>query len=433
MNTLFFILVLVLLTLGFARLVVKGTELHWVSVRLLGGWMFLLPLLLLVNSQFPFTEGGDDMDYYYLASTSINSWEDVFDLTRFAGSMEQPGYPWLLSLVFQFTGDSLIALKALNLALFLMLVPIWQRIGLELESKDFARRLGVVILCLTPLWFYGFFLLKDMAITFLQSLFLLGVVQVVQHRGLKPWLLIIAATVVTILFRSPLVLVNLAVVIGVVALPLIRRGKVYQKIVGLTFAVIVVGGLLMIASNQEWMAAMGIQAEHRVIGSAEMRETVAQAGESSLINRWLFPLLYLFSETAGLNPQTWSNFDSFSLRGILAIPWIFFGVPFFVFGMLWLLRRDVQVAAGRGLFSRIGHLRVVTSAWSGIVLFILIYLALSWQVGDTTRWRLPDMPAMAAVALAGWMYGVPRSRHLILLLWIGGAGTLFSLFYWVRA
>lgn len=395
--------------------------------------MFLLPLLLLVNSQFPFTGGGDDMDYYYLASAPLHSWADIFDLTRFAGSMEQPGYPWLLSLVFQFTGDSLIALKALNLALFLMLVPIWHRIGLELESRDFARRLGVVILCLTPLWFYGFFLLKDMTITFLQSLFLLGVVQVAQNRGLKPWLLISAATVATILFRSPLVLVNLAVVTGVVTLTLTQRGKVGRKIVGLIFAVITIGGLLMISSSENWMAALGIFTEHRVIGSPEMSEAIAQTGEGSHINRWLFPLFYLFNETAGLNPQTWSNFDSSSLRGLLAIPWIFFGVPFFVFGMRWLFRYDTLMAVGRRSFFRMGQLRVAKSAWSGVVLFILAYLALSWQTGDTTRWRLPDMPAMGAVALAGWMYGVPRSRDAILLFWIMGVGTLLATYYLAKS
>ena len=116
----------------------------------------------------------------------------------------------------------------------------------------------------------------------------------------------------------------------------------------------------------------------------------------------------------------------------MAIPWIFFGVPFFVIGMRWLFRCDTRAGSGGSLFLRIGQLRVVTGAWGGIVLFILAYFAVSWQVGDTTRWRLPDMPAMATVALAGWMYGAPRSRDLILRFWITGIGTLLAVYYAVR-
>jgi hypothetical protein len=150
------------------------------------------------------------------------------------------------------------------------------------------------------------------------------------------------------------------------------------------------------------------------------------------MRRVLFPLLYLFSETAGLNPQTWVEFDAGSLRGALALPWIFVGVPFLVLGLLWLMRRDPQMIRSWGLLAHIGNLRFVTTAWGGVLMFILAYLAVSWQVGDTTRWRIPDMPAMAAVALAGWMYGAPRSRDLILIIWIVGSGMLFSLFYLIR-
>lgn len=401
-------------------------------MQILGGWVLLLPLLLVTDSKFAFAGGGDDEDYYYLIRYIANSWHELFDLSRFSGSTEQPGYPFVLSIAFQFSDDSLLQLKAVNLAVLLSLIPIWYRIGLELETKEFARRLGIAIIFLTPLWYYGFFLLKDVFIAFLQSLFLMGLVQISKHRSFMPWILIGVASLVTILFRAPLVLVNLTVVVGVMMISLTKQGKWYQKASVTIIGAALVIGIISLASNPEWMASIGIKTEHRVIGSIEMQETIERASKESLMNRILFPLLYLFIETSGLNPNSWLNFDAFTLRGVLAVPWIFIGVPFFLFGLQWLFRFDSRSTSAHGVLPRLGKLRVINSAWSGIVLFIIVYLLLSWKVGDTTRWRVSDMPAMAAVAVAGWMYGAPRIRYPILMTWVYGLGLLFVVFYAVR-
>ena len=67
-----------------------------------------------------------------------------------------------------------------------------------------------------------------------------------------------------------------------------------------------------------------------------------------------------------------------------------------------------------------------------VLVFVVISIAISWTVGDTTRWRIPDMPMVAAIAVAGWNLTRPRIRQQLLLGWIAASGALFSLFYLVR-
>jgi hypothetical protein len=432
MTSLTTFLVFAVMTLGLTTLLIKGEDRQWVTSLMLIAWVSLFPLLALVNLWFPFAGGGDDESYFYVAATDFSSWAEVLDLTQFAGLMVQPGYPWLLSILFQFIGEDLLAFKLLNLAAFVLLIPLWYRIGLELDSRQFGRAMALAVLLLTPLWCYWMFLLKDLLITLLQSIFLLGVVQVSGSRSKAGWLLVLAATLALIPFRAPLVLLNVAVLAGTATLMFVRRGERGRSFSTVIMSAIVIAGVLSIASDPEWMAAVGIYGEDRVIGTEAAEVTVSQVGEASLMNRGLFPLLYLFSETSGLNLKTWADFDAFSLRGALAIPWIVVAVPFFVVGLLGLMRRDPQSIQRGGIMAGVRSMRLVATPWGAVLVFILAYLALSWMVGDTTRWRIPDMPAMAAVAMAGWLSMAKLSRMRALMVWIGFVGGSAALFNLIR-
>lgn len=422
--------VLALLTLGAATLAAAGRERVFLWRIVVIAWVVLLPLVAFVDEWLPFSGGGDDESYYALASIPIESLADVLDLTRFVGVMEQPGYPWLLSLLNHFTGQDLLAFKLLNLTFFILLAIIWYRIGVLLESLDFGRNVAVVILMLTPLWYYAFMLRKDMAIILLQSLFLLGLVGLLRSRSLRHWALIGGATFALFPFRTFLVVQNAAILLVSLMLLTLKRERISIK----TVLLILVGGvvvavLLVIGSNTEIMANLGIDTEHRILGSESMLETASIQSETSLINRTLFPLIYLFSETSGLNPETWTQLDAFWLRGVLNLPWIFFFVPFFLLGTAWLTHGQHAAVCGSGFFERMRNSRLVATPWGVLVLFVLSYIAYSWQVGDTTRWRIPDMPVIATIAVAGWRYAALKTRGIVLLLWIGGAGVLFSMFY----
>jgi len=432
MTSLTTFLVFAVTTVGLAPLLIKGEDRQWVMQVMLIAWVCLFPLLVVVNFWFPFLGGGDDENYFATATVDFSSWAEILDLTRFVGVMVQPGYSALLSILYQFTGEDLLAFKLLNLAMFMLLIPVWCRIGLELDSRQFGRAMALAILLLTPLWNYWAFLLKDLVITLLQSIFLLGLVQISGRRSKGGWLLLLAATLALIPFRAPLVIFNLAAFAGTVGLMLIRRGSRGRSFTTAIISAIVIAGVLSIVTNPERMAALGMYSESSVAGSEESDATTSAQADSSLMNRELFPLLYLFTETSGLNPKTWSDFDGKNLRGVLAIPWILVAVPFFLVGLLWLTRRDPQTTQQGNIIARIQSSRLVTTPWGCLLIFILGYMAISWTMGDTTRWRLPDMPAMAAIAMAGWRSMAKLTRMRILMVWIGFTGGAFALFNLLR-
>src|SRR5438874_111751 len=123
----FLLTFIILASLSFVLtvLMIGGTDRRWITRVVLVGWFCLFPILALVNGWLPFAGGGDDESYFYLAAESFRSLVEVFDLTKFVGLMEQAGYPWLLSIMYQFTGQDLLSFKLLNLGLFIMLIPMW--------------------------------------------------------------------------------------------------------------------------------------------------------------------------------------------------------------------------------------------------------------------------------------------------------------------
>lgn len=432
MTTILTVLSFVVLTQAFIFLLVENPDRRWVAKVTLFAWFLLFPLLSLVNDWFPFSGGGDDSDYFIVAATQFNSLKDYFDLNHFVGSMEQPGYPWLLAILYQFVGHELLAFKLVNLTFYILLIPILYRIGMEIENGTLGRAMALGVLVMTPLWFYWMFLLKDITITFLQSLFLLGVVQISKKTRIFSWLLILFSTLALIPFRSPLILINVAIIAGSLMLIFMRHGKQNTILKILPVSLIVIGAVLSVASNPDLLSKIGIYTEHRVIGSDSAMKTLTNIHEESLMNRALFPLLYLLSEISALNPKSWVDFTPLTLRGVLALPWIFVGVPLFLFGCLWLTGYDHQTMPRGGLIARFKSMRFVATPWGCVLVFILIYVIASWSVGDTTRWRIPDMPAMSAVAVAGWMSLSPKMRMRILASWWILAGILFSLFYLIR-
>jgi len=421
------------LTLCFAVLVADRRDRGYLFRGIMLAWITLAPLTILVDMWLPFAGGGDDQSYFYFANTAINSLGDVFDLTRFIGLMEQPGYPWLLSIINSFTGPNLLAYKLLNLCFLILLALTWYRIAVLTESREFGRVVLISILCLAPLWYYVFFLLKDLTITLLQSLFLLGLVQQWRRNALLPWLLIGAATLALLPFRSALVMQNMAVLIAALTIKLLGRERRGGRIVSLIFGGALTVGVLAVASSPAIMMDLGVYSEQRVLGSNEMVQTATTMAETSPMARVLFPLIYLFSETSGLNPASWKQFDSAWLRGVLAIPWIFLVVPFFVLGVLWMLKPPPASPRVNGFVARLRASRLMTTPWGALLFFVLSMMVISWGSGDTTRWRIADMPVMATIAMAGWVFAVRRSRKRILLLWVAGAGSLFMSYYLVKA
>jgi hypothetical protein len=425
------VFLLIPLSLGFALLVAEVRDRVYLLYGTLLAWIALGPLTAIVHAWLPFTGQGDDFNYFDISVFSVRSIEELFDISRFSDVMEQPGYPILLSLMSVFTEGDLLSFKLFNLTLLIVLANTWYRIAVLLESAAFGRFIFVSILALTPLWFYAFFVLKDIAIVLLQSLFLLGLVLQWRRNSLSAWFLIALATFALLPFRSFLVMQNILVLLGGIGLK--QFGHEFGgRILPLMLAVIISAVAVSLASNPEIMAGLGVFTEHRIMGSVAMRELSREIYSSSEMNRALFPLIYLFSEVAGLKPAMWNSFDAEWLRGVLALPWIFLVVPFFVFGVAWILKAPNGAQIEMNLVEKLRRSRFVTTPWGVLLLFVLSMIAISWIVGDTTRWRLSDMPVTATIAMAGWTFGSRHSRENILIVWLIGIATLFPLFYTLR-
>lgn len=388
--------------------------------------IFILSVLWLVDEAIPFA-GPDDKSYFNVSKRSFNSVGDWFDLQQFKKTHEQGGFPLLLSWVHQFARDSLYHRKAVNVFFFLMLALVWFGIGRHIGG----RRLGFVfasgVLLTTPLWYYWIFLLKDMAITFLQSFFILGLVQALSHRSVaRGYGLIVLSSVLTLPFRSQLVLVNLASLAGATLLRTGSRGSWRSTLLKVAMTGGMFLGVLIVGVNPEILQQLGVTGEHQALDTQSVQAEVEFRGQSrtaKFAHALTFPLNYLMGEVAAFNPRAWENVDAHLIRGLSMVPWIYVGLPLFVTGT-WMILRQKRFREG-GVHKSVGQdqnplfdpMRPERAPLLVLLMFVLIYAGVSWVSADTTRWRMPAMPSMVAIAGFAWVTLKTQQRFGMLLGW----------------
>jgi hypothetical protein len=396
-------------------------------------WLVLSPLVIALNDWIPFASGGDDEAYYHIADPPVRSLREATDLNRFAGYYEQPGFPLLLSLINSFTGHNLVAYKLLNLLFFILLSLVWYRIGCELQGRSFAEKMMAVVLLVTPLWNYVFFLLKDISITLLQSVFILTVIKLVAKPRFLVVFISLVSTYLLLLFRSPLVVQNMVVLIGSLVGVILfeRRSKNQIQSVVFGFIILIIG--VLFATNADVLSISGIESEQRLIGSQAFVEAGLIISQSSEMNRKVFPVIYLFTETAGLSPSTWESYDDLWIRGILAVPWILFIVPFVPIGFVKLIKYFRAEKGAQYSHHKEERQNINISLWIVPLIFIASSVFISWTVGDTTRWRIPDLPMIAAIALFGWNQTAAKSRLKVISYWSIGMVVASCTYYIIRS
>lgn len=368
----------------------------------------LLTMLVWLHSVRPFTDGGDDWDYYTFV-TRLTSLQQAFDAYSYIDAFEQPGYPILLAPFALLSNGNMLSLKAVNLACLIILTAVWSRIGYEIQGKQFGRLVGIFVALLLPLWYYCFFLLKDLPIAMLQGISVLGGVLICKRRMATGLLLISVSTILIIPLRTYLALINIAL-LGVslfgmyhAATPeagytLMRRVRFFTLsfIISITVAHIIL--------SDQFFTSIGILTESRKLTIENISTLASLHGTNSLIHGPIFPIVYLVSETAGIRVLLMGFDDSSEiLRGLFAVPWIIFYLPFLGVGIYLFI-------------TRLGLSGALVSPWLPIVSFCIMYMIVSWTVGDTTRWRLSDFPALATVAALGFSQLKSDRRLLVLLV-----------------
>lgn len=431
MSVFIFLLVFVPLSLFLAsRLAARGDRL-FLQKRVIMAWLLLGPLVALVNTWMPFTEA-DDMKYFEYADPPIRSLADALDFSRFSEWYEQPGYPWLLSLLNSITGHDLLVYKYLNLFFLILLAITWYRIGLILESQRLARRLLAGVFFLTPLWYYVFFLLKDLSITLLQSVFILIIAKLWQTTKLRLIMLAVLTSLALLPLRTALIIQNGILLFGSLSVNAFVRGTRGPWIRFVFISVLVFASVIPLIIYQNALMQSGLFSESRALRGDNIRVLAEHHSERVSVNRLIFSLEYLLTETTALSPKSWTSLDPKWIRGVLALPWIFFIVPLFLLGLRWLLRLPKGVRPAHGLVARLLQSRFATTPWSIVLIFILVSFYISYTVGASTRWRLPDMPMITAIAIAGWHNTSPKLRRQLLLLWIIAVSLFASVFYTLR-
>jgi len=404
----------------------------------LAGIVCLLVLSIL-NDVFPFAGGGDDENYFDASKRTFTGLREWFDTAQFEHH-EQVGYPLLLAWVHQISGDSLFQLKALNVFFMLQISLVWFVIGEVIGGRRLAFIYACGVLLATPLWYYWLFLLKDMAITLLQSIFLLGLIvfNAGEHR-LRGYAVIVLSTLAMIPFRNLLAVFN--AVFLVACMFLLGRAGATRVGFGRWLAMVgsLVLGLWLLSSQPEIMESLGATGEDRLLSASGVEaqtERLEIEREALGQNPLKFPVLYLVGETDALNPSNWGQFELENLRSLSMVPWIFLGLPFFLAGAAMLLRRRVR----KGLAVRMEDFddrrrtgewdRRQSSALLVLLAFVVAYAGLGWFSGSTTRWTLPSIPPMIGIAGFAW---VSMNRYARFRLITGSSFALvgFIFIYYV--
>ena len=385
-------------------------------------------VLAAVNADLPFTESADDRDYY---NASLQRVSGILDFEAFNDWFEQAGYPLLLSWINSLFGSSLYIRKGLNLSFFLGLAIVWFSIGRLIGGRHFALLLGTSLLFCTPLWFYWMFVLKDMLIILIQSLFIMALVQYMSRaRPAGAIALMASASVLMIPFRVMLVLVNAAMAGVAAVLQFGRNEGGRYRAVQISAIVVAMALVFLVGSSETALRYLGVVGESRALDATNVGRAVTGylgggAGGMALVT---FPVLYVVGEINAMNPANWGLSTSPQLRALLQLPWIFLGAPFFVVGIIqtWTRRVDRR-DPGQARTSATVDPRVMLL----FLAFVVIYAALSWLSADTVRWRMPVLPAMVALALWGWVSVRPIARIGLIISWVTFVTTFSIFYYWV--
>lgn len=399
-----------------------------------GAGVGFLLVLWQVDELLPFVGAGDDADYYRASKRSFRDVNDWFDLTQFKATHEQGGYPLLLSWVHQWAGDSLFHRKALNVFFFLMLAVVWFEIGRMTGGQHLGLVSAVGVILATPLWFYWLFLFKDMAIIFLQSLFVLGLIQTLtQNSVMRGYGLVGVSTILTLPFRSKLALVNLVALAGGNLVTAERRRSLTSTFMKVVLTIGFAFLMLILGTNTKLLQKFGVAGEHRALDSESVRAEIEQRERSrsaQFTNVLMFPILYLVGEVAAFNPHSWDRSDASLIRAICMVPWIYIGVPLFIKGV-WLILRpkrmpDIQDGAYTGnTVEQRARAKAVRAHLLILLMFVFIYAGVAWASADTTRWRMPALPPMVAISGFAWITLNTQRRVSLLLGW--GLCLSFSL------
>lgn len=383
--------------------------------------VFLL-LLIPLYDIVPITARADAQMYYHESLRNLETLRDWFDFSQF--SARQGGYSLLVTWIGQIVGESLYFRVAVNIFFFLFISIVWFKIGLIINDKRLGYIFATGILLLTPLWYYWTTLSRELAVILLQSLFLMSLMAIYKNgESLKTNIVIlIGSTFFLIPFRGPLVALNITVFILVIlTMNYFQTYKISKFKITIIFLLFI--SIFYFFSNPDYMDALGAEKVESLYQLEAIGQRVERYGEGTgLISRLTFFLRLLFIEVQGFNPNAWSELNPNLLRGLLVIPWILFGLPFFLIGIFCFLRNLYK-----HIINKKNKLKIVNQGniihfdlifyWVILMIYLIIYTGALFFMDHTTRWAMPALTVMFAFAVYGWLSVSFRDKLLVFAGW----------------
>ena len=334
-------------------------------------------LLIIVNYILPFGLGGDgdDSGYFSYARTGI-------------GIMDQMGYMIFLRWLSPLTGDSLVAIKSTNISIFLLLALCWYKIGKLFNGTFKAVNFFNGILLSSPLFFYFFYLYKDMLIVFLFSCFIYGSLKFAMYG--KGVIIIVVSCILTMTLRMPMIPINILVLLFFILI-FIKIKKRLLVIKSLTYLSVIIWLFIYSATNEEILSRLNISSTRLITKEYLIYnyEHLINKDSNNSIMKNIF--LYFMMETTGLKSVfNGIKNDEIALRGITVLPWLFIGLPLFWSGIISFIKMNTSEYNNEYKLLQC------------MLAIILIFFFFSLLTNDTTRLRMPGFTAMIAFSVIGY-------------------------------
>lgn len=390
-------------------------------------------LLHYINKSMPFAGGGDDYGYYKYSLFKVHSISEWLETDKYIRGAGQGGYNQLLTGFGHFCGKSLYARKALNIFFYVSIGLIWYAIGKHTSGIKLARLLFVSVMFMSPLWYYFLFLLKDMTIALLQSMFLLSMVLYLKTPKKRYGILLTISIIATVPFRIPFAIIDVMILIYILMIKLVDRygmakfGKtaIVLLFLGISFIV------YKIISTPEHLHTLSVNPEAKYtlenIPEKIMKHTRRRSTSFSYLPNFIGAPLLFFTGGTGVAALTYTQEESFtatSLNNKLAFPWLAVMFPFFIVGLKE-IAKDSYVTFLRGgnrgiIVKKMNNEQtygMVNSLYLPLISYVGAFFIMFYFVGSAGgRYQISALAPMVCVAIIGWNKSV-KNRAVILTLW----------------
>ncbi len=384
--------------------------------------------LYFANDEFDHVPSETDTKLYDTLSqvkiTTLEEVKDVFSGRLTVETMAEGEYitsEWggwylrLLILINQLVDGSLFGKKAFNVMWFPPLISATVALIYALDGMRLARGAWLPLTLIPTLWYPFLVLYRDILTTFCHTIVLLGCIRIMLRAEAKSinLMLCVAGIGFGFLLRPGTFVINL-LIIGVVligAALFLKGSSTGLKGAKKSIATVILGALLAFVALG---GDLGI-----LLGSIEKSVRTETSGLLPRIVQGVMMLHLFVASEPVLFSRDLQIGNIEQLRGALNGVWFAFWAPFVICGTAiaarTLLKSGVGTYTGRNVTAHFPPgIKFVLWCLLG---YVTCWWAITTELADFTRWRLPAVPVLAVLAVYAWSRLEKSVRIVILVGW----------------